>query len=566
MLGIELTPAENLKIFPEKQSINKINKDNKINMINKDELKVALDARGKTVEPLRLLIERVYGTEYKQRLADIDTICGQPVKLEARLEEIRRGRPVMKLTRPKSEARKRASGRHKPKGKPKSKGKGKGNCKGNGKAARSVPQRSLSPAPVPEEADDDDGYETPDDKNVPRVTDSAAEDAGIFIAMLFSQAEDLHPVHRTIMHQLSGYLHPRPLFDLQIRGTKKPNFSPPPHLLEPGYKSVLEQQADWADKVAESEKSGCRMLGYEVLYCPPGETPRVLFAAIGEVLNAADIHGHIHSTLSYIDSDRAVLPDSIPGSVRTAIIHASIHTGFMKLSNCGAHFAWLSAYSPDWKKKKKTVGDKTVWEIYPQAFLVATSGRKYARDIELKSGVNKELNAAKSKRDNELVSTVYPKIFKEGMELHGIMASGSGPLLAEPGAGSTVPPFVDEVFTRLALYPSKKDRQPVTTGGTQPSFLDAELAESNKVAQIFVARLKAPEAGLAVDGDQLASALARVKIPEDHMDYYNDRATMFEEIVHDTMTNTFCLPEGYQTLGQLARAKIRAKVLELQEP
>ena len=539
-----------MAIFPEH-----LNKEG-LERIDKDALKAALDAHGVTVEPLLRIFERVYRAEYAQRRADIDIICGQPLDLEARVKAIRKGKPAEKVKR-KAEARKRASGRHKPKAKPKPKA----------KAARSARvQRAAPPVEDPgmeseaEDAEDDDGYATEEDAaaSAPTVAEDAAEDDGWCLALLNAEAALLPPAECAAMLRLVESLELRPLFDTRIVGVKAPDFATPPFLGKRGREAELLQQQAAALALVASELAGARVMGFEMMYAPQGAAPRVLFACIGELLALPDWDGTSrNANLSYAEGNRKVLPDDTPRSVPSAIFRACMLTLAAKLLRGGATHLWLTACSPEW------VWCKDTRKIYPDNFLVANRGRDYGIDVPKcakPAQVKAMMLEAKEAADEVLVQYVYPKLFAHG-ERHGLLAPGSGKWVATPGAGAAVPPFVDELFSKRLLFPSAHDHAPAPEGALQQSFMDAELAESNKHAQMFWARLKQPEA-LSQLAAQLALRLDR-KIPEPLAKHYRWRAAEFESIKNRAL-NQAALPKGFQTLGQLARCRVRNKYLEMQ--
>lgn len=564
-LHIVLTPAEILAIFPEKLN------SNGLQSIDKGALKAALDAHGVTVEPLRRIFERVYRSEYEQRVAEISIICGQAVDLKARLKAIRQGKRVEKLER-KPETRKRASGRRKPKP----------------KAARSARQPRVAPppqlaAPQPAaeaeeseddgtdgEEEDDSGYATEEDSAfaaapAASVTDEMAEDGGWCLALLNAEASLLPKAEGDVMRHLIEFLELRPLFDTHICGITAPDFIKPPFLRKRGREAQLQQQQAAAAALAASEVAGAREVAFEVTYTPPGAASRVLFACIGEVLLAEDCCGERHANLSYAEGDRTVLPDGIPRSVPSAIFRACMLTMVAKLLRAGAAQLWLTACSPDWQWCEKTRS------IYPDHYLVASRGKQYSIAVPGSAKLSaKQAEAAamrfaakqKQKQDDVLVNTVYPTLFAHG-EMHGLLAAGSGKWVAAPGAGAAVPPFVDDVFSKRLLCPSSADHKPVPAGAFQLSFLDAELAQSNKAAQMFWARLSAPDE-LSRLATQLAMSLDRT-LPVALAKHYKWRASEFENIKNRALRETEPLEtKDFQTLGQLARFKIRDKYLEMQ--
>ena len=503
-----------------------------------------------TIDPLRDIIVRVFGTEYEQRLKDMDTICGQELRLKAHLKDLqeqadkssKKTAPAKRLPRAKLPGGSRRSGKRQPK-------------------ARVAAKRAASPEPNEEPETDGEGERGGDetsDEEMEEVT-SVAEDVGWLRAMLVAEAALLPKHEQEAMHDLIPHLHARPLFDKVIRATKAPVFSPTAWLLQPNREADLIDWTAAAARVAAAEMAGARVLGFEIVLQRPGEAARVLFACFGEVACSSDSLGR-HATLSYVDSDRAVLPASTPSNVSAAIFRASMLAMVVKLFRCGATWLWLSACSPDWWWCKATR------KIYADHFLVATSGRTHGKDVPRslkRDGVEAMMADAKAERDAKLRDTVYPMLLERG-RLFGIMAPGAGKWLATPGAGSMTPLFVDDVFSKRLLEPSEADHPRAPAGSYQPSFLDAELAASNKAAQIFTAQLKSPDS-LASHASRFAEVFEQTaaKASKDEAEFCIWRAKQFEAYTGIAMALSR-VPSEYQTLGQLARHKVREAYLAMQ--
>ena len=502
---------------------------------------------------MRIIILRVFGTEYAQRLKDMDAICGQALDLKTRLKTLQveadeaskektgeKTAPVAtRLPRAKAAGGGRRSGKRKP------------------KVARDATPRPASPVLADEpDTDGEDGEDMPDDE----VEDvSLAEDLGWVRTLLVAEAAMLPEHERESMHSLIPDLRARPLFDKVLRANKAPTFIPPPWLLQPGREADLEWWNSVVAKVKALELAGVRVLGFEVVLQRPGQAARVLFACFGEVACTSDSLG-CHSILSYVDSDRSVLQDGTPSDVRAAINRALMLAMVVKLFRCGATWLWLSACSPKWWWCKKTK------KIYPDYFCVATSGLKYGKDVP-RSFTDKQVEEmkanAKADRDAKLRDVVYPELLKHGQFL-GIMAPGAGKWVATPGAGAMTPTFVDDVFTKQVLEACEKNHQPAPPGSYQPSFLDAELAASNKVAQMFMAQLTLPE-DLSVHAQQFAEMYEQLARTSRHEADFCARRSQKLEQGADRVMKRSRVPAEYWTLGEGARHKLRADYLAMQK-
>ena len=388
---------------------------------------------------------------------------------------------------------------------------------------------------------------------------SVTDDRGWMHTLLVAEAAMLPKDERELLYFLIPFLCARPLFDKVIRASKAPTFIPPPWLLRPGREADLAWWNSVVSKVQALELAGARVLGFEVVLQRPGQAARVLFACFGEVALTPDSLGR-HAILSYVDSDRGVLPDGTPSSVRATINRALMLAMVVKLFRCGATWLWLSACSPAWWHCKKTR------KIYPEHFCVATSGLKYCKDVP-RSHTDKQVKQmmvdAKKERDATLRDVVYPQLLKHG-QFHGIMALGAGKWVAAPDAGAMTPLFPDDLFTKRALQPCQEDHAPAPPGCYQPPFLDAELAASNAVAQMFCAQLTSPE-DLSAHAQQFADMYELMAKKARHeADFCARRSQKFEQATDGVMQRSR-VPAKYLTLGELARHTLRSNYLNMQK-
>ena len=532
--------------------------------INKKALQAALKAHGVTVDPLRIIILRVFGTQYAQRLKDMDVICGQPLNLKERLKELQveadkasqggkqmpdkeetdeKTAPVAtRLPRVKAAGGGRRSGKRKPKAR-----------------VEASPEREASPKPDTDDDESEHGDAMSDVEDDEDTDTTMANDVGWLHALLMAEAALLQEEHgkeaAEFMYSLISHLHVRPLIDKELRATKAPTFTPPRWLLKRGNHARLAKWKWLVSKVVNAIKAGARVLGFEVVLQRPGQTARVLFACFGEVANSLDHLGR-HAILSYVDSDRGVLPDHMPSGVSSAINRACMLAMVVKLSRCGAEWLWLSACSPEWWYCDQTR------KIYAEPFLVATSGRKHPEDVPL-SATDKQVGEmmanAKKGNDAKLRDVVYPQLLNHGQRF-GIMAHGAGPWLAAPGKGDTTPTFIDDVFTKRALQPCEEDHASAPPGS---SFLDAELAASNNVAQMFSAQLAPPNQRLSEHAQSCAAAYVHKMTQREKVERIW-RTKKLERYCTIAMQRSV-VPDDCFTLDELARHELRRGYLVMQK-
>ena len=546
-LGITLTATEVSAIFPQAKNTKGLRS------IDINALQSALAAHGVTIDPLRDIILRVFGDEYEQRLKEIDMICGEELNLAARLKALQEAEdksgkktaPVahtLRLPRAKPAAGKRRSGARKPK------------PKAHEEKRAVSPEVEDQPETDDEDARGDDAMS--DDET--EVVASVAEDVAWVHTWLVAEAALLEAKHdQECMRSLIPYLRARPLFDKVIRTTQAPTFVPPAWLLQPGHEAHLAWWNWVVAKVTTAELAGARVVGFEVVLELPDQAARVLFACFGEVACVSDGSSGRHAILSYVDSDRGVLPDSTPSNVSAAINRAFMLAMVVKLFRCGASWLWLSACSPEWWWCKATN------KIYPDHYCVATSGRKYGKDgprALKRNEVDAMMAKAKADRDAKLRDVVYPALLERGQRF-GIMGHGAGKWAATPEAGVDTPFFVDDVYTKRALQPYQEDHAPAPPGNYQPSFLDAELAASNAAAQIFTAQLKAPDIRLSAHAQRFAEQYVQPAHEAAHCAW---RAQQLEKECDQAMVLRR-MPRGYLTLGELARHKLRKAYLAMQK-
>jgi hypothetical protein len=404
----------------------------------------------------------------------------------------------------------------------------------------------------------DAGYDT-DEEYVP--ADEDKESAGAFKAILLAEMESLaRPEDGLYMAGVIQKLTLLPLFDTSIKASQEVSFTPPAWLTRSKQDSLLHEWLMAMATIKLAESKGARIIGFEVLYQHvANEAPRLLFACYAEIL-----HDGVSAALSYVDSDRAMLPDDAPKTVPSSIFRAGMLTMMHKLARCGATRLWLSACSPEWLLSKDGRS------MYPDCFMVATSGKTYLEQLPARLSKKEKaatLLRAQVERTKQLAASVYPKLLERAFAL-GLVLPGAGRFLATPGMGAFVPPFPDELFTKTlqaadhGLFTQAMQAQAQVQAAEKhwPStspLADAALAVTNDHSPIFFAALAVPEA-LTVQAAQLA-----VPMTADVVSFCVQREAMFKKVINAVMALK-AVPAGFGSLGQLARNKLRAFYLDEQ--
>jgi hypothetical protein len=273
------------------------------------------------------------------------------------------------------------------------------------------------------------------------------------------------------------------------------------------------------------------------------------------------LHDGVSATLSYVDSDRAVLPEGCPKAVPAAVSSAGMLCMFYKLARIGAKNLWLSACAPQWLPSKN-------WRyMHADHYLVATSGDAFGEPIP--AGLTREqaeqrLIDFQTERTKDLAARVYPTLLEHAHRL-GLVA-GAGRYLSTPGMGGAVPPFVDELVTKVLLTASEetleKARKFQKFQSTSP-LADAALEVTNAASPVFFAFLALPDA-LANKAAEYAMRLA-----PDTAAFCAMRSDKFNKKIREAMAlkamPRWCADYDYHSLGQVARLRLRAFYLAEQK-